>query len=135
MARRSQGTVPSPLTGRHPPYRSRRLWLENVSGKRTLDWVKAQDRTTVHALARSREFSELKARFLRALNYYENVEGGHAGASNNEQRAFMSALYYEFLWDRLGAVAPRAAARAPSSRWRKHPTWWSLTIPTACMNA
>ncbi len=33
--------------------------------------------------------------------YYENVEGGHAGAANNPQRAFMSALAYQFLWDHL----------------------------------
>jgi prolyl oligopeptidase len=29
--------------------------------------------------------------------YYENIEGGHGGAANNEQRAFMSALAYTFL--------------------------------------
>jgi prolyl oligopeptidase len=30
--------------------------------------------------------------------YYENIEGGHGGAANNQQRAFMSALAYTFLW-------------------------------------
>ncbi|MEV4831273.1 prolyl oligopeptidase family serine peptidase [Micromonospora sp. NPDC049257] len=34
--------------------------------------------------------------------YYENVEGGHGAASNNEQRAFLSALTWRFLWQRLG---------------------------------
>ena len=34
--------------------------------------------------------------------YYENTEGGHAGAADNSQRAFMNALEYEFLWDVLG---------------------------------
>ncbi|UXZ05014.1 prolyl oligopeptidase family serine peptidase [Moraxella nasicaprae] len=34
--------------------------------------------------------------------YYENIEGGHGGAANNEQRAYMSALAYEFLWQTLG---------------------------------
>jgi prolyl oligopeptidase len=34
--------------------------------------------------------------------FYENIEGGHAGAANNEQRAFMSALVYTFLWKILG---------------------------------
>ncbi len=29
--------------------------------------------------------------------YYENIEGGHGGAANNEQRAFMRALAYAFL--------------------------------------
>lgn len=34
--------------------------------------------------------------------YYENIEGGHGGAANNEQRAYMTALAYEFLWQTLG---------------------------------
>ena len=29
--------------------------------------------------------------------YYENIEGGHGGAANNEQSAFMQALAYTFL--------------------------------------
>src|SRR5213075_934279 len=29
--------------------------------------------------------------------YYENIEGGHGGAADNEQAAFMSALAYSFL--------------------------------------
>jgi prolyl oligopeptidase len=33
--------------------------------------------------------------------YYENIEGGHGGAANNEQRAFMSALAYIFLLKEL----------------------------------
>jgi prolyl oligopeptidase len=33
--------------------------------------------------------------------YYENIEGGHGGAANNEQAAFMAALAYTFLWDTL----------------------------------
>ncbi|MGI6455829.1 MAG: prolyl oligopeptidase family serine peptidase [bacterium] len=33
--------------------------------------------------------------------YYENIEGGHGGAANNEQRAFMWALAYQFLWREL----------------------------------
>jgi prolyl oligopeptidase len=33
--------------------------------------------------------------------YYENIEGGHGGAANNEQAAFMSALAYSFLWKTL----------------------------------
>ncbi|MEE6175578.1 prolyl oligopeptidase family serine peptidase [Mycobacterium sp. 050134] len=35
--------------------------------------------------------------------YYENIEGGHAGAADNEQVAFKSALTYSFLWRMLGA--------------------------------
>jgi prolyl oligopeptidase len=33
--------------------------------------------------------------------YYENIEGGHAGAADNEQVAFKSALSYSFLWRTL----------------------------------
>ena len=33
--------------------------------------------------------------------YYENIEGGHGGAANNAQQAYMSALAYTFLWQKL----------------------------------
>jgi len=33
--------------------------------------------------------------------YYENVEGGHAGAADNAQRAHMWALAFRFLWTTL----------------------------------
>jgi prolyl oligopeptidase len=36
------------------------------------------------------------------VDYYENVEGGHGAAADNEQRAFNSALQFEFLWEKLG---------------------------------
>jgi len=36
------------------------------------------------------------------LLYYENIEGGHGGAANNEQRAYMDALAYTFLSNQLG---------------------------------
>ena len=35
------------------------------------------------------------------LVYYENIEGGHGGAADNKQSAFMSALAYTFLWNQL----------------------------------
>jgi prolyl oligopeptidase len=35
------------------------------------------------------------------VTYYENTEGGHGGAADNAQLAFMRALVYEFLWQRL----------------------------------
>ncbi|MHC5209306.1 MAG: prolyl oligopeptidase family serine peptidase [Planctomycetota bacterium] len=38
--------------------------------------------------------------------YYENIEGGHGGAADNEQRAFMTALTYTFLWNELTDVSP-----------------------------
>ena len=33
--------------------------------------------------------------------YYENIEGGHGGAADNKQAAFMSALAFAFLWETL----------------------------------
>lgn len=35
------------------------------------------------------------------VDYYENTEGGHAGASNNTQTAFMEALIYSWLYQQL----------------------------------
>ncbi|HEV7652284.1 MAG TPA: prolyl oligopeptidase family serine peptidase [Actinophytocola sp.] len=34
--------------------------------------------------------------------YYENIEGGHGAAADNEQLAFKWALAFEFLWEHLG---------------------------------
>ena len=34
--------------------------------------------------------------------YYENIEGGHAGAADNAQTAFKTALAFAFLWRMLG---------------------------------
>jgi prolyl oligopeptidase len=34
--------------------------------------------------------------------YYENIEGGHAGAADNAQSAFKTALAFSFLWQMLG---------------------------------
>lgn len=33
--------------------------------------------------------------------YYENIEGGHGGAADNKQAAYMSALAFTFLWQQL----------------------------------
>ena len=42
------------------------------------------------------------------VRYYENIEGGHAGAADNAQTAFKAALSYTFL-HRMLAIAPRAS--------------------------
>jgi prolyl oligopeptidase len=47
---------------------------------------------------------KMAARMLDAKQdvlYYENTEGGHAGAATNKQQAHMSALAYAFLWQKL----------------------------------
>ncbi len=33
--------------------------------------------------------------------FYENLEGGHGAGADNKQSAYMHALAYDFLWDRL----------------------------------
>jgi prolyl oligopeptidase len=38
---------------------------------------------------------------IDSVLYYENIEGGHSGAANNKQAAFMLALSYRFLWEKL----------------------------------
>lgn len=35
------------------------------------------------------------------VSYYENIEGGHGGAADNPQTAYMWALAYTFLWNEL----------------------------------
>jgi prolyl oligopeptidase len=44
---------------------------------------------------------------MRALGhdplYYENIEGGHGAAADNEQRAHLQALEFAYLWQQLGA--------------------------------
>jgi prolyl oligopeptidase len=37
------------------------------------------------------------------VSYYENIEGGHGAAADNEQRALKWALVLEFLWEKLTA--------------------------------
>jgi len=47
---------------------------------------------------------KMAARMLasgKSVNYYENIEGGHGGAANNAQAAYMAALVYCFLWKHL----------------------------------
>ena len=50
-----------------------------------------------------------RARWSRACSprgtrcyYYENIEGGHGGAADNEQRALVQALEFSYLWQQLG---------------------------------
>ncbi|HEX5114023.1 MAG TPA: prolyl oligopeptidase family serine peptidase [Pseudonocardiaceae bacterium] len=43
------------------------------------------------------------------VDYYENVEGGHGAAADNKQRAFKSALVFEFLWRKLGGTSAEGA--------------------------
>jgi len=51
---------------------------------------------------------KMAAKMKQTLGYknvwfYENTEGGHGAAADNQQSAFMHALAYSFLWDHLKA--------------------------------
>ncbi|MEY4814017.1 MAG: hypothetical protein RLZZ162_1090 [Verrucomicrobiota bacterium] len=50
-----------------------------------------------HARKMAAKLDAQKANFL----YYENIEGGHGGAANNQQSAYMHALAYTFLLKQL----------------------------------
>jgi len=56
---------------------------------------------------------------LPGVYYYENIEGGHGGAADNKQRAFMTALAYSFLWKVLGP--PPKAPPGPLARLLARP--------------
>jgi prolyl oligopeptidase len=50
----------------------------------------------------ARKMAALLAETGHEVSYYENIEGGHGAAADNEQRALKAALVYEFLWRKLG---------------------------------
>ncbi|MFM7109274.1 MAG: prolyl oligopeptidase family serine peptidase [Planctomycetaceae bacterium] len=45
----------------------------------------------------ARKMAALLREFGKQVLYYENIEGGHGGAADNRQKAFMEALGYTFL--------------------------------------
>ena len=49
----------------------------------------------------ARKMAALMLAAGKDVTYYENIEGGHGGAANNRQAAYMSALAYTFLLDEL----------------------------------
>ncbi|UXH76394.1 prolyl oligopeptidase family serine peptidase [Roseateles amylovorans] len=42
--------------------------------------------------------------------YFENIEGGHGGAADNQQRALLQALEFSYLWQQLGREALNGVA-------------------------
>ena len=51
--------------------------------------------------AHARKMTALLMEHGKKVLYYENIEGGHGGAADNKQRAFMDALGWTFLSSRL----------------------------------
>ncbi|MGO1683820.1 MAG: prolyl oligopeptidase family serine peptidase [Brachybacterium sp.] len=50
----------------------------------------------------ARKFTAAMESLGADVRYWENIEGGHGGAANNEQAARMNALLYTFLWNTIG---------------------------------
>jgi prolyl oligopeptidase len=35
------------------------------------------------------------------VSFYENIEGGHGGAADHKEAAFMTALEFDYLWAKV----------------------------------
>lgn len=55
----------------------------------------------VHPGHARKMMAKMQSMGIKTLWYYENMEGGHAGAADNKQKADMTALEYSFLWKML----------------------------------
>ncbi len=55
----------------------------------------------VHPAHARKMVARMKAQGHEVL-YYENIEGGHGGAADNDQRANLLALEFSYLWMQLG---------------------------------
>ncbi|WP_269532242.1 prolyl oligopeptidase family protein [Chitinimonas sp. BJYL2] len=55
----------------------------------------------VHPGHARKMMAKLEGLGVKNVWYYENMEGGHAGAADNKQKADMTALEYSFLWKML----------------------------------
>ncbi|GAB4084751.1 prolyl oligopeptidase family serine peptidase [Myceligenerans cantabricum] len=49
----------------------------------------------------ARKLAALMLAHGKDVTYYENIEGGHGGAADNAQAAYMAATHWTFLWNRL----------------------------------
>ncbi len=78
------------------------LLKDGVKYPRTLFTTSTRD-DRVHP-GHARRMAHKMAAMGSDLLFYENIEGGHGGAANNKQQAFMSALAFTFLWKQLGGV-------------------------------
>jgi prolyl oligopeptidase len=51
--------------------------------------------------AHARKLAAKMQAFGHPFYYYENMEGGHAGAANLKQRAYANAIDYSYFWHQL----------------------------------
>ena len=73
MKLRSVGLALSLLTAAVAPSLARAaddpyLWLESVDGKRSMEWIQAQNKVSLHALSESPSFAEMNTRFRAILD-------------------------------------------------------------------
>lgn len=81
---------------KYSPYQNLK---EGVTYPATLFWTSTRD-DRVHP-GHARKMMAKMQEMDQDVRYYENIEGGHGGAADNSQRAFMWAISYEFLWNYL----------------------------------
>ncbi len=81
---------------RYSPYQNVK---EGVHYPRTLFTTSTRD-DRVHPGHARKMVAKMEAQHHDVL-YYENTEGGHGGAANNKQQAYMAALAFTFLWKQL----------------------------------
>jgi prolyl oligopeptidase len=55
----------------------------------------------VHPGHARKMMAKMQSEGVKSVWYFENLEGGHAGAADNSQKADMTALEYSFLWKML----------------------------------
>ena len=82
--------------GKYSPYQN--VWVDRKYPRVLFTTSTRDDR--VHP-GHSRKMVALMKEQGHDVLYYENIEGGHGGAANNEQRAYMQALAFTFLWQEL----------------------------------
>jgi len=98
-------------------------WMAEYGDPDTNDWAFIQTFSPYHLFDAARDYPpvllmtstrddrvhpaharKMAARMMAAnknVTYYENIEGGHGGAANHAQAAYMAALAYHFLWQQL----------------------------------
>ncbi len=81
---------------KYSPYQNLK---EGVTYPATLFWTSTRD-DRVHP-GHARKMMAKMQEMGQDVRYFENIEGGHGGAADNSQRAFMWAISYKFLWDYL----------------------------------
>jgi prolyl oligopeptidase len=82
--------------GKYSPYQNTK---EGVAYPRILITTSTRD-DRVHPGHARKMAARLEAEHHDVL-YYENIEGGHAGAANNKEQAYMSALAFTFMLKEL----------------------------------